>query len=214
MKKNFLAIAAIILVAGAVTIVACTKDNPINNTQNAQPIQQTSSVKSNDVFRTDEITIAEWTKDKIKLLFNKQKVLSNIQTKIKESLDMNCIMEDIKISIYEFDKEEVPILSISYFDLDEEKAVTMYGVLKRHTVGSSSTMLSLPSGGISARCIGSNCGKGCDPVGERNQFGELIIFTCSPCYPKDPQKPYSCSYTPGQELISSIVFECIRLDIK
>ena len=207
MKKYILAITAAIIVAGTITFVACTKDNPANDTQISSPLQQKSTKPA------DEITIAEWSDNGISYLFNKNHVLSSIQSQFKDSLNMNCIMEDIRISIKKVDKEDVPVISISYFDLDNEVAVTMFGILTQHSGASSPVMLALGCGEISARCIGVNCKKGCDPIFE-TYFGNVIVLGCTDCKKAyKPGKPYSCNYSVTQGLVSRLVFDCFQMDI-
>lgn len=203
MKKNLLAIAAVIMVAGAVTIVACTKDNPINNTQNAQPIQQTSSVKSKA-----GITIAELTENGIKFRFDKNKVLSYIHARFMKELGKDCIMEDIRISTKKVGKEQVHIVSISYFDVSEEKSVAMFGVLENHSGG----QLVLRYENLSARCVGRNCRTGCTPLTTQNKEGRVIVYDCVPCVnPIEYNKPYKCEYIPAQGYIPTIVYEGFQM---
>lgn len=204
MKKYFLAIAAVMMVAGAITIVACTKDNPINNTQNTQPVQHTSSVKSNT-----GIAIAELTEDGIKLLFDKQKVLADIQAKFKRELDIDCIMEDIQVSTKKVDKEEVQIITIAYFDLNEEQAVSMFGLVEKKLGGK----LILNYGEIFGSCRGKNCETGCKPSFFQNIYGGIVVSNCSSCKPNPEESTYNCEFVQIQRFMSDIVYECIHSNI-
>lgn len=202
MKKYIWAIAAGIMVASTIAFVACNKENPTNDTQIALPPQQKTTKP------TDEIIIAEWSDKGISYLFNKNQVLYSIQSQFKDLLNMNCIMEDIRISIKNVDKEDIPVISISYFDLDNEVAVTMFGLLTQHSGVSSSVMLALGCGGISARCIGVNCEETCEGDVGKTAAGELVVFGCKGYeHAHDPKQNHSCSYNVTQGIVSRLVFD-------
>ena len=208
MKKYILAITAAIIVAGTITFVACKKDNPANDTQISSPLQQKSTEPA------DEITIAEWSDNGISYLFNKNHVLSSIQSQLTDSLNMNCIMEDIRISIKKVDNEDVPVISISYFDLDNEVAVTMFGILTQHSGVSSSVMLALGCGEISAKCIGVNCEEKCEGDVGKTAAGESVVLGCKGCeHAHNPEQSHSCNYDVTQGIVSRLVFDCFQMDI-
>lgn len=208
MKKYIWAIAAGIMVASTIAFVACTKENPVNDTQIATPLQQKS------ITPAEEIIIAEWSDSGITYLFNKNQVLSNIQSQFKDSLNINCIMEDIRISIKNVDKEDVPVVSISYFDLDNEVAVTMFGILTQHSGVSSSIMLALGCGEIRASCIGVNCKEPCEGNIGNTAAGESVVFGCKGCeHALDPEQNHSCNYNVTQGIVSRLVFDCFQMDI-
>ena len=191
------------MVAGAVTIVACTKDNPINNTQNAQPIQQTSSVKSNG-----EITIAELTEDGIKLLFDKQKVLTDIQREFKKTLGINCVMEDIQVSTKKADKEDVRIITITYFDFNEEQSVSMFGLVEKKPGG----RLVINYGEVFGTCRSKNCGKECTPSFTYDKYGNINGMGCVGCQITGNQ--YGCSFVHAHTSMSNIVCKCLEANLK
>ncbi|MBQ0160478.1 MAG: hypothetical protein KBT28_07655 [Bacteroidales bacterium] len=193
------------MVASTIAFVSCNKENPTNETQMALPPQQKS------IKPTDEIIIAEWSDEGISYLFNKNQVLSGIQSQFKDSLNMNCIMEDIRITIKNADKEDVPVISISYFDLDNEVAVTMFGILTQHSDESSSVMLALGCGEISAKCTGVNCKEICDGDVGKTTAGELVVFGCKGCeHAQDPKQKHSCGYDVTQGIVSRLVFDSFK----
>lgn len=205
MKKYIWAIAAGIMVASTTAFVACNKENPANETQIALPSQQKSTKTA------DEIIIAEWSDKGISYLFNKNQVLSSIQSQFKDTLNMNCIMENIRITIKNVDKEDVPVMSISYFDLDNEVAVTMFGILTQHSGVSSSIMLALGCGEISSKCIGVNCEETCEGNVGKTAAGELVVFGCNGCeHAHNPKENHSCDYNVTQSIVSRLVFDSFK----
>lgn len=208
MKKCIWAIAAVIMVVGTITIVACTKDNPTNEMLVTSPSQHKNTKMDG------EIIIAEWSDNGISYRFDKHHVLSNIQTQFKDSLNVNCVMEDIQITIKDVDNEKVPIIAISYFDFDNEVAVTMFGILTQYAEKSPSVMLALKCREISARCIGVNCKEGCNPIVGKTMSGGTLVLDCSNCTKaSNPNKSYKCDYNVTQRLVSRLVFDSFLMDL-
>lgn len=208
MKKYIWAIAAIIMVAGIITIVACSKDNPSTESQNGSTSTQKTSGQVEE--QDDEIDIAVWSNDSISFLFDKSNVLSEIQTKFRDSLNIDCVMEDIRIDIIDVEKEEIPVLSVSYFDLDEEKSVTLFGILKQYVNGPSAVTLTLGCREIIAKCTGVNCKETCKAKWEKDPLGWDIFEGCTKCIAKDPLKDYFCKDDPVQRLVSLAIFDSFR----
>ena len=141
-------------------------------------------------------------------------VLASIQTKLEDSLSIDCIMEDIKIDIEEVEGENVSILSISYFNLTDENSTTLLGILQQQEINPSTIMLNLGSGGISSSCKGVNCADPCTGETGKTPAGEIIVFSCTGCEnAKDPTKGKSCDYETTQRLVSDIVFESFMTNI-
>lgn len=205
MKKHIWAIAATILMASTVNIVSCTKDNTLYEAQNGQS-QQQKSIKSED-----EIVIAEWSGKGVTFRFDKEQVLSSIQSQLKDSLEMTCIMEDIRIYIKDVDRMKVPVVEISYFDIDQESSVTMFGILRKLGGDSSPVMLALGCDEICARCVGVNCKKGCNDILLQSSGGVVTVIGCTACTePYDPKKSYWCDFKITQRLISNLIFRSFQ----
>ncbi len=189
------------MVAGIITIVACSKDSSSSETQNGLTTQKTPN-------QSDEIDIAVWSNDSISFLFDKDNVLSAIQSRFQDSLKINCVMEDLNIYIVDVENEILPVVSISYFDIDNECSATMFGTLKQYTNRSSSIILTLGCGEIMHRCMGKNCSKPCSATYGKDPYGGTIFTGCTPCTAKNPQKEAFCrEMDPFQGLISLAIFD-------
>ena len=193
MKKTIWAIAALIIMAGAITFVAaCTKESSPADTIAAKSQSYTVG------FRGLDYAEAELVFDKGVFLATLEKILQN---KTAES-GQDFLSEDVKIYFENGGTdEEVAILQISLFETIEELGHNLFFVLQKEQHPQGSTY-KLNSGEISSTCISSNCLVACNGIYDET-IGQVNGCTCSK---PDPEALMQCKYLVTQKLVQDAVY--------
>ena len=185
MKKNIWAIAAGIIIAGAFTIVACSKDNV--DKESRSTIQSKVKMPESVI-----VGYAESDTSEIILSGNKDSLIANIETLVQSRFNRDYVVEDVKV----YYLDTVPVLQVTFFDSDKGDTYNTFIKLEKEYIAPKVA----PGHGyigcfnfyfhyeesleISVTCHASNCGAGeCQPV---NTLKGLTCTACPSgnCYPE------------------------------
>lgn len=170
MKNKILAIAAVIVAAGCIVSVACSKGETEQNIP-ASSAENTTKKLSDEELLNMKIIVAtsggELTSgDELELTFDKEKFLTAYEEYLVTTTGENWVAEDILVSMRQTNIETVrPVLKVSSYNVDEEYYVNDFFVLSTDASKAAfREYVFVGANAIGAECIGTGlCAyQGCD----------------------------------------------------
>lgn len=172
MKKTFLALAALVMAAGAITFIACSKDSDKAEAQQA-------STKS-----TESTVIVGYSLPgslEIVSRIDKENFLQWLEGYLNTDEPNRHVAEDLKMWNQPYAEGKYgAIMSVSYFDLKEEHSNTLY--IKMDTVEMSEMVCYAVGPSSHKKYCGGPCKKSC-----KAKFDSMGYFLeCLPCEDTKP----------------------------
>lgn len=167
-KPNWILVILAFLMAGTIT-VACGKDGE------KTPMPSNQSTKE----VTEQTVVVGYSRQEsldIDLLIPKEQFLLSLENYLNAEEDGRYVAEDIKVWHEEYgDGQYTPLMSVSYFDLNEEKSTTVYINLDMEC-NNGKVVYTANGASNAVRCEGK-CNRGCHP--EKDGHGRVV--GCQQC---------------------------------
>ena len=182
-KRTVFFVTMLIVVMGIATVVACSKLEEKSDVYH-------TLISSESKADNDRVLVGTSSSDgslEIELVFDKDRYLSKLEKNLSSSSEHDYVAEDIKIWNEAVNETVfVPVMSVSFFDIDEELGYTVYFNPVTDTTDDCISYY-VSSGEIRTTCTGI-CKKGYKCVGELDKFTQQV---------------YDCRCTNGGDTICS-----------
>lgn len=189
MKKIFWAISALVVAAGCIVTVACSKSEAEQNTLAPSVEDVTKKLSDAELLNMEIIVATSNDKltvgDEMELTFDKEKFLEAYEKHLIASTGENWVAEDIMVSMRQTNIETIrPVLKVSSYNVDKECYVNDFFVLSTNaSKGTCRNYVFVGAQAIGAECIGTGlCAyQGCD-------LEEIVPgskYKCSVCLSPD-----------------------------
>lgn len=167
MKKIFLALAALAVIGGAITFVACSKDKTDTETQQVAT-KNAEDLKIVGYSNPGSMDIIP--------LVDKDAFLEQLEQYLNSEEAGRYVSEDLKMWHEPYgDGKYAPLMSVSFFDLKEDCGNTLF-ILMERMEEDGTVYYAVGNGSIHIKCIGK-CDSPCRAIPDNN--GKFLF--CQPC---------------------------------
>lgn len=198
MNNKIIILTAAIATLALAAIASCAKKD---DGTHPIPEQSAESTKSHSGYF---VAYSEINSSEITFAFNQDVFMAAFEERLSYSLGHNIVAEDIAIWI----EGDRPLMSVSYFDVDEEHGNVTY-IHPCTDTSSNGIMFYVNSGEIGNSCIGT-CNKNSQKcTGELDKLRNLII-SCK-CIPEENTSNEGlgpCRMTSTQRIVKEVLMTC------